>query len=329
LLSQPPVIASSVCVWESKMDSASAAATLAAENRRQPADCASWTEIFINHAAAACSSFAEAVASGHSLLLIHRLASIDEVDALLSAAQTSAEKIRAGHSRSNLSGSLSVTLACRLEQPVAASCTAGRVRMPVATFHRAIRELCDSFLLRAIELVGSHMPQIFCGGDLAAELLRRGAAPQRLAVAESPLLSFTHNEPAINVYTEGGEFPPHRDLQQLTVLVPLTDSDAFSGGGTAFWRAAAPTTSSSSSPLSTDSSDAELQMGTLPPLPSELVDRDVASAPPAVVLSPPRGSALIWTGNVTHAGLPLSAGQRAVLVASCSRKPAHNISSDE
>lgn len=263
-----------------------------------------WTEVFI-HAdeAAKCGSAADSVARGHSLLLVPSLATQAEVDALLAAAQKSAAKIREGAARSEKSGALSATLACRLEQPVVATYTEGRTRMPVkTTFHRAIREQCDELLFRAIEIADEHLPDMV-GGDLAAAL-RSSAAPQRPAVTGSPLLEFTHLEPAINLYTSGGDFAVHRDLQHLTILIVLSDSDAFTGGGTAFWARA-------------PSNAADEDATTL--LPSDLIDRDTDFAPPAVVLSPPRGTALLWAGDVTHAAQQVTAGERAVLVASLSR----------
>ena len=39
---------------------------------------------------------------------------------------------------------------------------------------------------------------------------------------------------------------------------------------------------------------------------------------PAIVLRPPAGTALLFGGHVTHAGMPVTAGERAVFVASFS-----------
>ena len=52
--------------------------------------------------------------------------------------------------------------------------------------------------------------------------------------------------------------------------------------------------------------------------PVDAVERDVAAAPPALLLRPARGTALLWGGSVTHAGQPVTAGQRSVFVASMS-----------
>jgi hypothetical protein len=91
----------------------------------------------------------------------------------------------------------------------------------------------------------------------------------------------------------GGEFYAHQDHQALTVLVPLSEPHSFEGGGTGFW-AAAPDAAS-----------------------REAADRH---APPTLVLKPPAGDALLFAGSVTHAGMPVRAGERIVLVASFSRR---------
>lgn len=116
-------------------------------------------------------------------------------------------------------------------------------------------------------------------------------------------LIFSSREPAVNVYTTGGEFLPHTDGQTLTLLIPLsTPVVDFEGGGTAFW--------SSSSP---------------PPL----IIEDGQSAgqqqhdEPYLVLTPPAGTALLFGGSVRHAGRPVLAGTRVVLVASFSPCPAN------
>ena len=97
--------------------------------------------------------------------------------------------------------------------------------------------------------------------------------------------TFSAEEPMINRYTAGGEFPPHQDKHALTVLVPLSPLDAFEGGGTGFW------------------SDEQLQKGWL-------------GVDPTLVLRPERGTAMFWRGHITHGGLPVTSGVRHVLVAS-------------
>ena len=95
------------------------------------------------------------------------------------------------------------------------------------------------------------------------------------------IFAFAGNEPSINVYTSGGEFEAHEDNHMLTVLVPLSPLDGFEGGGTGFWsHVAGP------------------------------------GGKPTLVMRPPPGTALMWTGDITHAGLPVTAGTRHVFVCS-------------
>ena len=106
----------------------------------------------------------------------------------------------------------------------------------------------------------------------------------------------SEGEPAVNVYTEGGRFKPHRDKQNLTIIVPLSDKVAFTGGGTAFWSL----------------TDCGSKIS--------VVEDVVPVNEPTFVLTPPAGTALLWTGCVTHAGQPVVIGERCVLVASFSPK---------
>eukprot|EP00966_Prymnesium_polylepis_P214135 4959376-Prymnesium_polylepis.1 len=76
----------------------------------------------------------------------------------------------------------------------------------------------------------------------------------------------------------------------LTLLVPLsTPGVDFEGGGTGFW-------SSSAAPASGG-----------PP-------------PPNLVLRPPAGTAMLWRGNVMHAGMPVVTGKRYAFVVSFNLK---------
>lgn len=101
-------------------------------------------------------------------------------------------------------------------------------------------------------------------------------------------MEFASREPAVNIYSAGGSFLPHEDGHSLTVLIPLSSpDDGFTGGGTAFW--------------SEDSRGA----------------RVVA---PNLVLRPRAGTAMLFGGRVTHAGLVVETGERVVLVASFSLK---------
>jgi hypothetical protein len=92
-------------------------------------------------------------------------------------------------------------------------------------------------------------------------------------------LHFSSREPAVNAYTAGGEFLVHKDSQALTVLIPLSANSQFTGGGTAFW--------------------------------SRVEE-------PSIILKPKEGTAMLFGGCVTHAGVPVETGSRVVFVASFS-----------
>merc|ERR1712107_363984 len=100
--------------------------------------------------------------------------------------------------------------------------------------------------------------------------------------------TYSPNEPAVNVYTEGGHITAHEDGKQVTLLLALSHPDVdFEGGGTVFWH-------------------------------GRSVSYFAQYHEPTITIRPPRGTALLWTGQVTHAGVPVSAGKRHAFVASFS-----------
>ena len=78
-----------------------------------------------------------------------------------------------------------------------------------------------------------------------------------------------------SVYQGNGYFGAHKDHLALTILMPLTSAETdFEGGGTGYWSG----------------------------------NRDTDENPqtsPDLILKPQPGSALIFGGDVTHAGLPI------------------------
>jgi hypothetical protein len=259
--------------------------------REARSETAVWTEVPLDAEASLSCSLATAIADGLSVLLVHGFATESETCALFEAGSAQAAAVAAGRVSSQESGKLSLSLALRLEHSSAPMVSKGRVRMPIAGLEScAARLVCDQLLLRAIELVdrvdASLAHELFdVSSDAFVSELRASGQP----VYANPGLRFTHNEPAVNLYRVGGAFEPHRDLQALTVLVPLVGSESFEGGGTAFWS------HSAASP------------------------QGVEATPPSLVLTPPRGTALLFGGDLMHAGLPVSAGERGVFVASFSR----------
>jgi hypothetical protein len=101
-------------------------------------------------------------------------------------------------------------------------------------------------------------------------------------------LEFSIREPAINIYTAPhGHFGMHKDNNDLTILVPLSDPHKeFTGGGTAFWSQS---------------------------FPKEGLDD------PSLVMTPEAGTAMLFGGRVSHKGMHIRSGNRVVFVASFSR----------
>jgi hypothetical protein len=155
------------------------------------------------------------------------------------------------------------------------------------TLSGAADAVCEAILLRVFDLISTELQAV------ASLQFGLGTDSCQTTLAElyaADELQWAAREPAVNVYSRGGEFRPHKDHQSLTVLVPLSSPEDFEGGGTGFW-----------SP--------ELETG-------RTVDAQVDA--PAVVLRPARGTAMLFGGDVTHGGMQLLAGSRVVFVASFS-----------
>ena len=161
-----------------------------------------------------------------------------------------------------------------------------RVRMPVDRILESLElKLCDLVLRRALARLHTDAPQ------LRQRQLGASNESTRRRILGNPELIFSDGEPAINVYRVGGDFKPHQDKMSLTILVPLSDNagGSFSGGGTAFWS--------------------EADCGTERPGRAQ-------GRPPSFVVQALAGSALVFTGSVTHGAMPVLSGERAIFVAS-------------
>ena len=176
-----------------------------------------------------------------------------------------------------------VAISSDIAEDERAQCVEGAVRLHVPSrLPAADASVCDTILRRMLDFVDAEFP------ELVADLYGDSTLKE---LHERGGLVFSATEPAINVYYEDGCFLPHEDNCALTVLLPLSSpSDgAFTGGGTGFWA----------------------------PEPRREEGDDVA---PSLVLTPPAGTALLFAGHVTHAGMTVLAGKRHCLVASFSRK---------
>ena len=230
----------------------------------------------------------QSLAQGHSILLLHRLASGSEASSLSSRASKVAAEANAFKPTDPSRPWWSVP-----EAP-------GRMRLPLEkAFDVDAQAVVDRLLIRSVNSVRDVAPallQQFFGDRLMQ-------AASLTTVVHHPGLSFSPREPAINVYSSRGRFKPHKDHELLTVLVPL--NDGFEGGGTAFW-----------SPESVDQSR-----------PAKMKD-EAALAEPSLVLRPSPGSTIIFAGSITHAAVDVLAGERCCLVASFSPTPSDESSEE-
>jgi hypothetical protein len=274
--------------------------------KRSAASGPGWSEVFISpQLASSTQSAADAVASGFSLLLLHELAERSECEELRGEASAVAH---ASRRRSTLlRGAL-------LEDAPEEAVTPGQVRMPIVEMLcESSQALCDRLLLRGVGRVHgafpSLLPMLF--GDKGIGSIPWSSVPSGPllsapslgpSITRDPGLVFTPGEPACNVYTTGGQFTPHEDGQALTVIVVLSGGEAFSGGGTSFWSA----TEGAASGRASGARALHVN----------------PQSEPSFVLTPPAGSALVFGGNVTHAGESVVAGERTVFVASFSTRGA-------
>ena len=179
--------------------------------------------------------------------------------------------------------------------------TPARVRMPLADFlDCADVGLCDTILRRALGRVPLLVGKQLGHEPGAAAETSAGHAIWRSVIGNNNL-NLSDGEPAINVYRVGGCFKPHEDKMALTVLVPLSDaaSGAFEGGGTAFWS-------------TEDPGSLRCANG------GHIASSQAPSVPPTLIVQAAAGTALVFTGTVTHAALAVVAGERTILVASFS-----------
>lgn len=236
------------------------------------------------------SSLGQSIGEGRVVVCLPDIASPDECDQLFQAGLSASQQRTSG-------------------TPGAAR---GRSRFSVSdptAFSNDVVVIAEEILLRVLDYVDDNIPSVYewlfqpDDVDWASRQplnarLEQPTVPPEPFLAETceglrdlymaGALEWSEGEPAINVYEPGGYFGAHKDHLALTVLIPLTDPSAdFEGGGTGFWAG------------------------------NRRVGEDPAS-PPSSVLKPDPGSALLFGGDVTHAGMAVEAGLRSVLVCSFS-----------
>lgn len=173
-------------------------------------------------------------------------------------------------------------------------------RIPVTKLP-AVHGLCDKLIRRAHALLEEQLPY------LAQSLFGQAAGLSDMDI------SFSLNEPAVNVYSEGGDFAQHEDNHMITVLVPLAEADAFAGGGTAFWPNTFRPGGTSFTTGASNDGDAFGEDDDLHHMRETKGD--------GLVMLPPRGTAMLFVGSVTHAGVCVDSGVRMVWVASFNLRP--------
>jgi hypothetical protein len=256
-----------------------------------------WSETFLNHEQAGTCTFAESVANGHSIIQISMLASYNEVQLLKIEALAAADKRMNGgpeHSRQTEQRIVALRAAyLKADQPWRTSSALTnrnhcRDRLPLYALPAPGAELCDALLLRALSIMDRQINSQLTR-DLFGDCLVDASSCRY-----NPRLKFATGEPAINVYSSGGAFKPHEDKEALTILVPLSGASEFDGGGTAFWSR------SDAGP----GGSVSVNEGTM--------------QEPTLVLKPAAGTAIIFGGDVTHAGQACTGGRRCIFVASFS-----------
>merc|ERR1712232_732983 len=97
-------------------------------------------------------------------------------------------------------------------------------RLPIANLGQLAEELSSTILSdRILPFLEQQLPQV------AQALFGQSSGLREMD------FSFSPGEPAVNKYTDGGEFKIHNDHKSVTVNVLLSEPAAFTGGGTAFW----------------------------------------------------------------------------------------------
>ena len=156
----------------------------------------------------------------------------------------------------------------------------GETEMDHDALPAAADDQAEVIFQRVLAKIDEHLPSLVTTLFNTDAEITEESARSLSARHAAGALRFTNMEPAINVYTNNGQFPAHRDRMALTMLLSLSPPTSFAGGGTGFWCS--------------DSADGE----------------------PASVRRPIPGTVLLWGGEMVHAGMPVESGTRCVYVAS-------------
>lgn len=236
---------------------------------------------------AARKSAGELVASGEAIISVPDLVTAAECEALARAGCTVVRDHYESFSSAPGLVRLPLKTAGDYSQVADAASRAREACRPALTSAEDLH-LAETILLRVLNFVDTELATLVRSQFHAPHTLTEEAPTGLVELYGARELEFTPSEPAVNIYSSGGAFAPHKDYQALTALVTLSSPDSFQGGGTGFWSHA-------------DSAD------------------DLTPTP-TLVMRPPRGTVLLFGGGVMHTGIQLESGSRAVLVASFSNK---------
>ena len=181
-----------------------------------------WSELSVRHGGSAVPgstplSAATALASSDSVLLLPEMASASECDAVV---QACSQALALGQRLVRLP---SIAMAAEAELDIDAFDGDPPAGAKLSQIPAEADAICDVILRRVLAVVDREL------GPVVVSQFGTNSLSELLAAGE---LEFASREPAVNVYAEGGNFPPHEDHQALTVLVPLSE---HGGGGTGFW----------------------------------------------------------------------------------------------
>lgn len=279
--------------------------------RPQPSAAQGWQEVqiegipIITPKSRDLQTTADAMVRGNSLLLLDDIVTESECTAVVAACSSAAARNRQDWVDAGYDAPCTVRLPSaaavkrELWRPESADEAQGRGLWPGPVPTEA-DDVCTEMLRRVLiyldaewptlihELFEKHGTSNFSKGltnqDRSAKRSNHRSPRSLMSLFENGALVWANREPSVNVYAAGGDFSAHQDEHAITVLIPLTPPEACTGGGTGFWGS---------------------RHGT---------------EPPVKVLKPKVGSALIFGGQVIHAGVAVLSGERAVFVASFSAR---------
>lgn len=207
----------------------------------------------------------------NSVLLVPDLLTKEQCHILMDAADHHIEAVANGSLENDCDETPNLYVPRKRPAWLALADSQSRHRLCVSKLGSQVEALSSTILLdRLLPFFEQHLPEV------AQALFGQNSGLKEMR------FSFSPGEPAVNRYTEGGEFRIHTDKLSVTLNVLLSEPGAFLGGGTAFW--------------SQDNAAHDLNQ--------------------AVLLKPRQGTGVVFNGDVRHSGGVVESGTRHLYVAS-------------